>query len=155
MLLLCCSFAVTGEAVLTAKLLKPMLADCSINRRLTNTKWIMLLTSGNHLSLSVEICWLLEIGHLVLVKMVSSSGGLRQDFIVDKTTGHGKFIVYFADKKSTIGCCFVSCYCIVVDNVNKQIGFRGNSPPSCKQCPLIKAALTLFQPTPVPNIPYN
>ena len=35
---------------------------------------------------------------------------------------------------------------IVVDDVNKQIGFHGNAPPSRKQRPLIKAALTLFQP---------
>ena len=66
---------------------------------------------------------------------------------MDKATGHRKFMVYFADKKSTIGFCFVSCYCIVVDDVNKQIGFHGNAPPSCKQRPLIKAALKLFQPT--------
>ena len=71
------------------------------------------------------------------------SSGLMQAFIVDKATSHRK---YFADKKSTIVFCFVSCYCIVVDNVNKQIGFHGNAPPSCKQRPLIKAALTLFQP---------
>ena len=57
-------------------------------------------------------------------------------------------MVYVADKKSTIiGFYFVSCYCIVVDDVNKQIGFHGNAPPSHKQHPLIKAALTLFQPT--------
>ena len=55
-------------------------------------------------------------------------------------------MVYFADNKSTIGFCFVSCYCIVVDDVYKQIGFHGNVPPSYKQHPLIKAALTLFQP---------
>ena len=66
---------------------------------------------------------------------------------MDKTTGYRKFMAYFADKKSTIGFCFVFCYCIVVDNVNKQIDFHGNAPPSCKQGPLIKAALTLFQPT--------
>ena len=48
-------------------------------------------------------------------------------------------MVYFADKKSTIGFCFVSCYCIVVDDVNKLIGFHGNALPSRK---LIKAALT-------------
>ena len=36
--LLCCSFAVTGEAIMTVKLLKPMLGDCSINRRLINTE---------------------------------------------------------------------------------------------------------------------
>ena len=43
----CCSVAATGEAILTAKLLKPMLGDCSIKRRLTNTEWqVMLLTSG-------------------------------------------------------------------------------------------------------------
>ena len=44
-------------------------------------------------------------------------------------TCHRKFMVYFADKKSTTGFCFVSCYCIVVDDVNKQIGFHGNPPP--------------------------
>ena len=43
----CCSVAATGEAILTAKLLKPMLGDCSIKRRLTNTEWqVTLLTSG-------------------------------------------------------------------------------------------------------------
>ena len=55
-------------------------------------------------------------------------------------------MVYFADKKYTSSFCFVSCYCIVVDDVNKQIGFHGNAPPSHKQRPLIKTALTLFQP---------
>ena len=73
------------------------------------------------------------------------SGGLRQAFIAVQTMCHRKLMVYFADKKSTIGFCFVSCYCIVVDDVNKQIGFHGNAPPSCKQRQLIKAALTLFQ----------
>ena len=53
-------------------------------------------------------------------------------------------MVYFADKKYTSG---FSCYCIVVDDVNKQIGFHGNAPPSRKQRPLIRTALTLFQPT--------
>ena len=42
-------------------------------------------------------------------------------------------MVYFADKKYTSSFCFVSCYCIVVDDVNKQIGFHGNAPPSRKQ----------------------
>ena len=51
-----------------------------------------------------------------------------------QTAGHRKFMVYFADKKSTIGFCFVSCCCIVVD-VDKQIGFHGNARPSCKQRP--------------------
>ena len=32
-------------------------------------------------------------------------------------------------------------YCYVTDNVNKQIGFHGNGPPSRKQRPLIKTAL--------------
>ena len=31
-----CSFAVTGEVIMTAKLLKRMLGDCSINRKVTN-----------------------------------------------------------------------------------------------------------------------
>ena len=44
-----------------------------------------------------------------------------------QTTCHRKFIVYFANKKSTTGFCFVSCYCIVVDDVIKQIGFHGNA----------------------------
>ena len=38
--LLRCSFAATGEAIMRAKLSKPMLGDCSINRRLTNTERI-------------------------------------------------------------------------------------------------------------------
>ena len=46
------------------------------------------------------------------------SGGLRQAFITVQTTCHRKFMVYFADKKSTTGFCFVSCYCIV-DETNK------------------------------------
>ena len=36
---------------------------------------------------------------------------------------------------------------IVVDDVNRQIGFHGNAPPSCKQCPLIKTVLTVFPRT--------
>ena len=52
-LLLRCSFAATSKVIMTAKLLKPMLGDCSINRRLTDT---MLLTSENYISLSVVIC---------------------------------------------------------------------------------------------------
>ena len=36
--LLCCSFAATGEAIMRAKLSKPMLGDYSINRRRTNTE---------------------------------------------------------------------------------------------------------------------
>ena len=65
--------------------------------------------------------------------------------------------VYYTERKpknenggglgTRLGFCFVSCYCIVVDNVNKQIGFHGNAQPSCKQHQLIKAALKLFQPT--------
>ena len=63
-------------------------------------------------------------------------------------------MVYFADKKSTIGFCFVFCYCIVVDDdVNKQIGFYGNVPPSRKQCPLIN--LNTISAYMMPNIPYN
>ena len=64
-----------------------------------------------------------------------------------RTTDHRKLMVYFADKKYTSGFCFISCYCIAVDEVNKEIGFHGNAPPSRKQCPLIKTALTVFQPT--------
>ena len=56
-------------------------------------------------------------------------------------------MVYVADKKSIIGFRFASCYCIVIDDVNKEIGFHGNAPPPHKQHPLIKAALTLFQAT--------
>ena len=63
-------------------------------------------------------------------------------------------MVYFADKKSTIGFSFVSCYCIVVNEVNKQIGFHRNVPPSRKQRPLIKAANTISAYV-VPNILYN
>ena len=36
--LLHCSFATTGEAILTANLSKPMIDNSSINRRLTNTE---------------------------------------------------------------------------------------------------------------------
>ena len=36
--LLRCSFAATGEAIMIAKLSKPMLGDCRINRRLTSTE---------------------------------------------------------------------------------------------------------------------
>ena len=44
-----------------------------------------------------------------------------------------KFMVYCADKKSTVVFfCFVSSYCIVVDDVNTQIVFHGNALPSCK-----------------------
>ena len=78
------------------------------------------------------------------------SGGLRQAFIVDKhvqNTYHRTFMLYFADKKSTIGFCFASCYCIMIDDVNKEICFHGNAPPPHKERPLIKAALTLFQST--------
>ena len=39
-LLLRCSFAATGETIMTAKLSKPMLGDCIINRRLTTTERI-------------------------------------------------------------------------------------------------------------------
>ena len=33
-----CSFAATAEVIMRAKLSKPLLGDCSINRRLTNTE---------------------------------------------------------------------------------------------------------------------
>ena len=49
---------------------------------------------------------LIHSGHLTVVRWVKAG------FIVNKTTGHRKFMVYFVDKKSTIGFCFVSCYCI-------------------------------------------
>ena len=41
---------------------------------------------------------------------------------------------------------FLLCILLLywIDNVNKQVSFHGNAPPSCKQRPLIKAALTLF-----------
>ena len=64
-----------------------------------------------------------------------------------KTTDHRKFMVYFESMKCSSGFCFVSCYCYVADNVNKQVGFHGNTPPSRKQRPLIKTALTIFQRT--------
>ena len=38
--LLRCSFAATGEATMRVKLSKPMLGDCSMNRRRTNTERI-------------------------------------------------------------------------------------------------------------------
>ena len=46
---------------------------------------------------------------------------------------------------------FVSCYCIVVDDVNKQISFHGNAPPSCKKHPLI-FTISAYA---VLNIPYS
>ena len=67
------------------------------------------------------------------------SGGLRQALLWTSTAYHRKFMVYFADKKSTIGFCFASCYCIMIDDVNKEIGFHGNTSPPHKQRPLIKA----------------
>ena len=75
------------------------------------------------------------------------SGGLKQALDMDKTTDHRKFMVYFESIKCSSGFCSVSCYCYVADNVNKQVGFHGNTPPSHKQCPLIKTALTIFQRT--------
>ena len=78
------------------------------------------------------------------VECTKNSGGLRQAFILDQTTGHRRFMVYFADKKSTIGFCFVSYYCVVVDNVNKLVSIEWNALPSCKQHSLIKAVLTLY-----------
>ena len=53
--------------------------------------------------------------------------------------------VFFSDKKSTIGFCFVSCYCIMVEMLKK--GFHGNGPPCREQRPQIMAALTYIQPT--------
>ena len=56
--LLPCSFAATGEVIMRVKLSKPMLGDCSINRRLTNTERMTndAADFGNLLSLSVVIC---------------------------------------------------------------------------------------------------
>ena len=68
------------------------------------------------------------------------SGGLKQAFIVNKTTAHWK-LVYFADKKSTIG--FFALYPVIVVwlmMLTNKLVFIGNAPPPCK-CPLIKAAL--------------
>jgi len=48
-----------------------------------------------------------------------------------------KFMVYFESMKCTSGFCFVSCYWYVADNVNKEVGFHGNTLPSHKQHPLI------------------
>ena len=45
-----------------------------------------------------------------------------------QTDEHRKFMMYFADKG---GFCFVSCYCIVVDDVNKLV-------PMEMPCPLEK-----------------
>ena len=47
-------------------------------------------------------------------------------------------MMYFAEKKCT------GSYCIVANDVNKQIGFHGNVPPSHKQCSLIKTVITVF-----------
>ena len=62
---------------------------------------------------------------------------------MDKHTDHTKFALYFLDKKCTSGCCFVFCYYIVADDVNKLVFME----MSRKQHPLIKTALTVFQRT--------
>ena len=54
-------------------------------------------------------------------------------------------MAYFESMKCNSGFCFVSCYCYVADNVNKKVGFHGNTPPSRKQRPLIKTSLTIFR----------
>ena len=43
-------------------------------------------------------------------------------------------MVYFVDKKYTSSFCFVSCYCIVVDDVNKQIGDKGTYSSLVSTC---------------------
>jgi len=48
---------------------------------------------------------------------------------------------YVKESYAKISQLTVSFYCYVADNVNKQIGFHGNAPPSRKQRPLIKTAL--------------
>ena len=54
------------------------------------------------------------------------------------------------------GFCFVSSYCYMADNVNKKVGFHGNTPPSRKQRPLIKTSLTIIiLAYAVPNIAFN
>ena len=76
-----------------------------------------------------------------LLTIKKNSGGLRQALdiwtSIVKTTDHRKFMVYFESMKCSSGLCFVSCYCYVADNVNKQVGFHGNTPPSRKQRPLM------------------
>ena len=56
-------------------------------------------------------------------------------------------MVYFESMKCSGDFCFVSYYCYVADNVSKQVGFHGNTPPSRKQRSLIKTSLTIFQRT--------
>ena len=43
----------------------------------------------------------------------------------------------------------------MADNVNKKVGFHGNTPPSRKQRSLIKTSLTIFLAYAVPNIAFN
>ena len=48
------------------------------------------------------------------VECIKNSGGLRQAFILDKTTGHRRFMVYFGDKKSCLYSVVFALYPIIV-----------------------------------------
>ena len=61
-------------------------------------------------------------------------------------------MVYFADMKCTSGFCIVPCYCIVADDVNRQIGFHGNVPPSHTLACTNNIFLNCISVNVVPNI---
>ena len=67
-----CSFAMTGEAMLTVKLSKPTLGDCSINRMLTNIERMTNNVADFWklpYSLSVVICSLPGMVYSVLLEL--------------------------------------------------------------------------------------
>ena len=72
-------------------------------------------------------------------------GWVRTGSGFEASTNLRNFIVNFADFKYSACHCFTSCYCTVVDDKNKQIGFHGNVPPSCKQRAVINTVLSVFQ----------
>ena len=88
-----------------------------------------------------------------LLRWVKAGSGYGQA-LLRLYTDRRKFMVYFANIKLFYINCFVSCYCYVADNVNKQISFYRNAPPSHKQRPLLKPALTMSAYE-GPNIAFN
>ena len=67
-----------------------------------------------------------------------------------------KFVAHFVDVDCSTVFCFAFCYCTVVDYVNKQFGFHGNTTPSRKQRVLINPVLTVrISAKAAPNMPLN
>ena len=87
----------------------------------------------------------------------SYSGGLRQAFIVDKHFSdyfpQKVYGFFFSDKKSTIGFCFVSCYCIMVEMLKKRFPWKW--PALSWTTPTNYGCLNLHSAYAVPTIPYN